>query len=58
MHCDNSKLLSVPIWVIIISDSSTRVIWQLAAEKPNSEAGKTWREIAQNFAYEVSLSYL
>jgi hypothetical protein len=33
-------------------------LWQLPAEMPSSEAGETWREIAVNFAYEVSLFIL
>jgi hypothetical protein len=48
-----SDPLSVPICVLIIPDSSTIAFWQLPAETPSSEAGKTWRELAVNFTYEV-----
>jgi hypothetical protein len=50
-------LLCVPIWVLIIPDSSTRALWQIPAETPSSKAGKTWRKLPINFAGEVSLSH-
>jgi hypothetical protein len=50
-----SHLLRIPIWFLIIPDSSTRTLWQLLAEIPGSEAGETWQEMAMNFAYEASL---
>jgi hypothetical protein len=53
-----SYLLYVPIWVLTIPDSSTRALWQLPAEIPSSGTGDTWQEMAVNFAYEVSLSYM
>jgi hypothetical protein len=34
--CD---MFYVPIWVIIISHSSTRALWQIPAETPSSEVG-------------------
>jgi hypothetical protein len=30
---------------MFIPDSSTTALWQLPAETPNKETGKTWREI-------------
>jgi hypothetical protein len=41
-----SDLLCVPIWVIIVPDSSTRPLWQILAETPSSEARKN---VARNF---------
>jgi hypothetical protein len=39
-----SDLLCVPIWFLIISDSSTRTLWQsIPAEVSNIEAGETWQ---------------
>jgi hypothetical protein len=52
-----SDIFYVSIWIVIISDPSTR-LWKLPAEKSSSEAGKTWRGMAVNFAYEMSLAYL
>jgi hypothetical protein len=50
-----SDLLCVPIWFLIIPDSSTKALLQLAAEPPSSKAGETWQEIAVSFAYNLSL---
>jgi hypothetical protein len=37
-----SNLLCVPVWVLIIPDSSIRDLWQLPAETSTSEGGETW----------------
>jgi hypothetical protein len=37
-----SGTLRVPIGFLIISDSSTRALWQLQRETFSSEAGETW----------------
>jgi hypothetical protein len=34
-----SDLLCMPIWVLIITDLSTRALWQLPAKTTSSEAG-------------------
>jgi hypothetical protein len=47
----------LPIWVLIIPDSSARALRQQPAETSGSETGETWREMIENFAYEVSLAY-
>jgi hypothetical protein len=47
-----------PIWVLINPDSSTRALRKLSVETPRSEAGETLQEVAENFAYEVSLFIL
>jgi hypothetical protein len=44
--------------MLIISDSSTSIHWQLPAGTYSIVAGETWREMAVNFAYKVSISYL
>jgi hypothetical protein len=44
--------------LLIIPDSSTRSLWQLPAAEPSSETGEIWREMAVNFAREVSLFIL
>jgi hypothetical protein len=44
-----TDLLCFPIWVLIISDSSTRDLWQLTAETSSSTAEETWREMAAEF---------
>jgi hypothetical protein len=50
--------LYVPVRVPIIPDSFTRALRQYPTKTSGSEAGETRREIAVNFAYEVSVSYL
>jgi hypothetical protein len=57
MHCDHFLISCVPIWVLIIPDSSTRDLWQVSAETPTSKSGETWQEMVWNFAYEISVSY-
>jgi hypothetical protein len=52
-----SDLLFVSIWVLTIPESSTRTVWKIPAETPSSESGETWREMAVNFADEISLSF-
>jgi hypothetical protein len=47
----------IPILVLMIPDSSSRVLWQTQAETHGSESGETWREMSVNFAGEVSLPY-
>jgi hypothetical protein len=42
------------ICVIIIPLSPTKSLWQLPEETPSSEVGETWREMTENFVYEVS----
>jgi hypothetical protein len=42
----------------MIPDLSTRGLWQIPAETASSEAGKTWREMVVNFAYNYSFSHL
>jgi hypothetical protein len=41
-----SDVLCIPIWVLIIPDSSTRALWQLPEEISSSKAWETWREMA------------
>jgi hypothetical protein len=53
-----SDLLCVPIWVIIILDSSAGDLWQLLAETSSSEAGECCDKRLLNVAYVVSLSSL
>jgi hypothetical protein len=43
-----SNLLWVPIWVLIIPDSSNRALWQIRGETPRWESGETWGEIVVN----------
>jgi hypothetical protein len=45
------------MWVPIITDSSTRTLWQIPAETPSSEAGVSRREVSVDFAGEVYLLY-
>jgi hypothetical protein len=45
------------MWVLIMTDSSTRDLWQIPAEIPTSESLETCREMAMNFTNEISLSY-
>jgi hypothetical protein len=57
MHSDHYVSVVCPhlssSFVIYLPD-----LWQLPAETPSSETGETLREIAMNFAYEVSLFIL
>jgi len=48
MHCSHHASPAIP-------DSSTAAVFQLPSETSGSEAGETWREMAMNFAYEVSV---
>jgi hypothetical protein len=46
-----------PIWVLIIPDSSTRILCSVAAETPSSETEKLGEKWPLNFTYQY-LSYL
>jgi hypothetical protein len=35
--------LCIPIWALIIPDSSTWAVWQLLAVTPSSKAEETWQ---------------
>jgi hypothetical protein len=48
-------VLCVPIWVIIIPDSSTIIVW-LQQRHLVAKQGGAWGEIPVNFSDEVSLS--
>jgi len=52
-----SDLLCVPIWFLIIPDSSTRALWQLPVETSSSEAGKLHEEMAAKFCLQ-SISFI
>jgi hypothetical protein len=50
MHCCHLSCILHPHLVLIISDSSTRVLWQIPAQTHSSVTGETWREMPFNFA--------
>jgi hypothetical protein len=53
-----SDLLFITIWILIISDSSIRSLWNLPTEIYSSEAGEITTNCRYIFFHEVSLSYL
>jgi hypothetical protein len=52
-----SDTMCVPIWVLIVYDSSTRAFWQISEANPVVNQGETWRKMSVIFAGKVSLSY-
>jgi hypothetical protein len=52
-----SDLLCVPVWILIVPDSSTRALWQQPAETSSSEEGRNMARNDSEFADEDCLSY-
>jgi hypothetical protein len=50
IHCCHLSCILHPHLVLIISDSPTRVLWQIPAQTHSSVTGETWREMPLNFA--------
>jgi hypothetical protein len=52
-----TDLLCVPIWVLIVPDSSTKAVLKLTAETLVAKQENIGKKLPENFAYDVSLSY-